>query len=81
MFNVFTPQGNFQIFKLFCCPILAGTKLVYFFETRKFLEKNLKFDKFSCQKTRKYAEKHIFLRNYLVVLKKSSTFASCFSWY
>ncbi len=48
-------------------PILAGTKLVYFFETGKFLGKNLFFATFSCQKIGKYAEKHIFLRNYLVV--------------
>ena len=60
---------------------LSGTKLVYFFEMDKFLGKNLFFATLSCQKKGKYAEKHIFSQNYLVVLKKSSTFAPCFSWY
>jgi len=39
------------------------------------------FVKSTLQKYKKHALKHIFLSKYLVGLKKSSTFAPCFSWY
>ena len=39
------------------------------------------FDIFTLQNAQKYAIKHIFLANYLVVSKICRIFALCFSWY
>ena len=60
------------------CPTLSGTKLVYFFEMGKFLGKNLIFAKFSCQKSGKYAKKHIFFTILFGSMKKKQYFCIVF---
>ena len=62
----------------FICPTLSGTKLVYFFEMGKFLGKNLIFAKFSCQKSGKYAKKHIFFTILFGSMKKKQYFCIVF---